>query len=336
MAEQAPHVSEESTYILTMDLGEKLKSLIHIGIDAPGPLDDYTRDLQSELASVLQQAMPETKVIPVHMRDLADSVLGAAHRKVKDLGLENPVVVSTCPEIFSPIDGAHLQINRIFDTKGRAIGIGPRPGHPSLDVQIDSQEKQLRGKDVVIVEDGIFTGSTIRHSVNKLQEHGHETKAVVVGFDCKGTSLSWLKHTKYDLVTTEKFTNVKDWIPDHDFIPFVPGCGKVLGVIFDDQPYPFYDENRSSYATPYIQPYGPTAEWATIPHDKTSEVSRKCIELTRNLFETIVKLNPKEDITIGKLLNTRQRTSIPLPLGSTKFPALDTRVTDYLAQIDQR
>jgi hypothetical protein len=330
---EAPQPTE-NTYILTLDLGEKLQAFRHLGLEAPGPYDQYTRDIQNELVSTLQNAMPDgTKVEPVYMRDLADNVLGAASRICDKL--TDPIILSTCPEIADPSKGVELEINRLVDSKGRNMGLGPRPGHPSLDQQIQKHGAQLRDKQVVIVEDGIFSGSTIRHVAQKLKDRGITTAAIVAGFKCTESSLAWLQHADYDLTTTNKYHNVVDWIPDHDFLPFIPGCGKVIGADMGKEPFPFYDYRGANFAIPYIKPYGPSAEWASIPHAEVGNVSRKCLELASTIFKDLVKLNPDEDITIGRLLSAKQRTSVPLAINNTNFPDLRKRVDHYLEEVSE-
>lgn len=325
--------ASKQNYILSLDLGEKLESFRHIGIRTPGPYDAFTQDIQTELGNALQDAMPpDTTVVPVYMRDLADSVIGAASRVSK--GLVDPVIVSTCPEIASPSGGVDLEINRLFDSKGRSMGLGPRPGNPPVEQQIMQKVHQLVGRDVVVVEDGIFSGVTMQNVAKKLQDRKIRVAAMVAGFKCISSTLSWLSHSDYELTTTNDYGDVVDWIPDHDFLPFVPGGGKVLGVDFNGKVYPFYDHQKVSYAVPYIRPYGDTANWASIPADKTQEFSRRCIDLTRGLFKELVKLNPDTDITIGKLVQTRRRTSVPLALESDNFPSLDTHVLDYLDEMN--
>lgn len=323
----------KQNYVLTMDLGEKLESFRHIGIRAPGSYDSYTQDIQTELKNALQEAMPpDTTVVPVYMRDLADNVVGATSRVCEDLA--DPVIVSTCPEIASPSRGVDLEINRLFDSKGRSMGLGPRPGNPSVETQIIRQASKLVGRDVVVVEDGIYSGVTMQHVAKKLQERGIKVAAMVAGFKCINSKLSWLSHANYELTTTNDYGDVVDWIPDHDFLPFIPGGGKVLGAEFNGKPYPFYDQQKVSYSVPYIRPYGNTTDWASIPHDKTQAFSRRCIELTRDLFKEIVRINPDTDVTIGRIVQTRRRTSVPLALESDNFPSLDTPVINYLNEMD--
>ena len=58
---------EVHSYILSLDLGEKLESFRHIGIRAPGPHDDYTHDIQTELANSLQNVLPDVQVAGFHV-----------------------------------------------------------------------------------------------------------------------------------------------------------------------------------------------------------------------------------------------------------------------------
>lgn len=317
------------TYILSLDLGEKLESLKRIGIDAPGPYDSYTIDIQSELRSAISESLSPlgVNVEQVRMADLSDSVIGRA-AKINQV-LDSPTVISTCPEIAYPAGGHAIEINRLVDVNGQQIGLGPRPGFENIDNQI----RKITGNKIVIVEDGIFTGGTVRYLINKFSEAGKRVTAIVAGFNCNQADISWSDNQCYDLFTTQSFDKIIDWVPDHDFLPFIPGSGKVVGTDIGGNYYPFYDYRHATYAIPYIKPFGPISEWASIPNDKANKLSATCIRLAMDLFKTIENMNKKNgnEITIGHLLLTRQRTSLPMEVGSPKFPPLETKPSIYLA-----
>jgi hypothetical protein len=125
-------------------------------------------------------------------------------------------------------------------------------------------------------------------------------------------------------------------VPDHDFLPFVPGCGKVLGVEMRSL-YPFYDHQHATFCVPYIAPFGPVVEWASIPEDKVNAFSTECIGLTLRVFEELERIN-KKAITIGDILRSRQRVGIPISLDAEgvvntgHFPNKDARVTTFLSE----
>jgi hypothetical protein len=322
---------QSSTYILSMDLGEKLEAFRRIGIDAPGPHDQFTRDLQSEIVDSIQTALPEVHVEGIYMADLADEVIGSSVKMTSVL--DDPLVVSSCPEIAYPAGGEELQINRLINIKGDQIGLGPRPGYPSLDKQITAIRQKADTRDIVIVEDGIFTGGTVRYIIQKFNEAHVRVKGVITGFNCAEHDTSWFDSNGYDLITTKSYPKIHDWVPDHDFIPFIPGNGKVLGTdIGSDNFYPFYDHRRATYSVPYIRPFGLTEKWAGIPAESTGAVSTKCLNVALALFKEIEKRNSSHDIRIGDLMATRQRCSVPMILNSENFPPLSSQVTRYLKE----
>jgi hypothetical protein len=154
---------------------------------------------------------------------------------------------------------------------------------------------------------------------------------VVTGFNCATNDTHWFETNGYDLITARTYNKIHDWVPDHDFVPFIPGNGKVLGVPFgNNQFFPFYDHRRASYAVPYIKPFGPTHKWANIPEENVGQLSVRCLNVAIQLFKELENKNPDREIRIGDLLKTRQRTSVPMMLESTNFPLLSAKVSSYL------
>lgn len=323
--------SQKPKYILTLDLGEKLEAFKRIGIDAPGPYDEFTRDLQSEIQSVVKSALPDVEVVPIHMADLSDEVIGASTKLTSTL--DDPLVVSSCPEIAYPAGGEKLEINRLINIRGEQIGLGPRPGYPSLKTQVNRIRNMADSRDIVIVEDGIFTGGTVRQIVKEFEAARMNIRGVVAGFSCTKTDTKWFEANGYDLLTGRSYDEIHDWVPDHDFIPFVPGNGKVIGVeLGEGSFYPYYDHRRASYSVPYIQPFSSGSEWTSIPAEKVNEASGKFLSIAFALFKEIERRNSDRDIRVGDILSTRQRSSIPMVLGSENFPPLTSRITSYIRE----
>lgn len=128
-----------------------------------------------------------------------------------------------------------------------------------------------------------------------------------------------------------------EWVPDHDFLPFVPGCGKVLGVELGGEHYPHYNHEHASFSVPYVMPFGPVAQWASIPKDQVSNFSSTCLKLTQALFLELERINGKE-IVISDIIHSRQRVSIPVSVDTDssgrvhRLPSIDTRVVDFLTE----
>ncbi len=321
----------KSTYILSLDLGEKLEAFKRIGVDAPGPHDRYISDIQDELTMQLQACLPNVQIEAVYMSDLSDQVIGTATKLITTLG--RPTLVSTCSEIAVPGEGQKIEVNRLIRASGEMLGIGPRPGNMAVSQQIKSIGNISRKQGVVIVEDGIFTGSTVKHLIGKFNDQGVPVKGAVVGFNCIQNDTGWFENNGIDLITSKQYDRILDWVPDHDFLPFIPGSGKVIGCEYNGEHFPFYDYRGASYTVPYIRPFGPSQEWASIPPHNEQKLASTCIRLAFDLFRDIEKRNSSQDIKIGDLLVTRPKTSVPIKLRSSGFADLSATPTQYLREM---
>lgn len=329
---------ENSSFALTLDLGERLEEFRRVGIEAPGPHDQYVTDLQLELGRILQSAMPDVKVVPIHVPDLADEIIGkvSAIPAVRD---EGAVVISTCPEIAYPTNGQEIDVNRLISFDGEDLGIGPRPGKDFVDDQLRKIKAATFRSGVVIVEDGVFSGSTVRYVEQKLSQFNVPIRGIAVGLNCSTTFEKEMEDKGYDFFTTIHREPFTDWVPDHDFIPFVPGAGRVIGVKVSEKigAVPLYEHRgAASFAVPYVKPFGPMREWASIPEDKVNKAATQCIRLAQNLFRDIEKRNSAKDPRIGDYLETKRtrlRSSIPARIGHPSYPDLGAQASRYLHEI---
>lgn len=118
-------------------------------------------------------------------------------------------------------------------------------------------------------------------------------------------------------------------MPDHDFFPFVPNCGRVVGHNHNGQAMPTYLFNGLSLCKPYILPYGKPHEWASILEKKEVDFSIFCFKETISMFEEMEKLNNTK-LTLEILLNTYPRASLPSKSAVEGFPSIKTRIVDIL------
>lgn len=323
------HSNGVGDYLVTLDLGEKFEAYRHIGIETPDPHDQLFEEAQRELVEAVQEALPKANVRGIRMRDLADGILGAATDFVTD---GEVVQVSTCPEIADPVNGLTIEINRLVDITGEQIGLGPRPGHDDLRSQLASIKRKIGERSFVIVEDGIFTGTTVQHIIVEMEKLDMKPLAIVAGFAFHESEIAnWLAERNIELRVVEHFDGLVDWVPDHDFFPFTPGCGKVLGTMLGDRPYPFYNYAHASYSVPYIMPYGPMTDWASIPGPAVPDLSGFCIRKCIEIYSCLEDLN-QQRIAISDLIHAKQRSSVPVTVGQRNLPPLESRVLEYLAE----
>ncbi len=304
------------TYLLTEDFIDKIETFRHCDIKTMGFNSSVYPELQDRLAAALQDALPsDARLLRVKMHKLAGRVIGFIDAKWAE---EDVLVVSTCPEFRYPSRGSSIQVNRIVDAYGESLGIGPRPGRPSLDRQLEKIEQDARGRPIVLAEDGVFSGGTLDFIFKALDDAGLKIAGVVTGFNFAHGSNEVFEDRGIDLdVIHEGIDNLIDWVPDHDFLPFIPGCGKVLGARVGGLVQPFYDHNGASFSLPYVAPFGNVHKWAGIPEENVETFSRECMLIARDLYVALDGLNQahREPLTVRDVVHaSAQRISIPIKL----------------------
>ncbi len=322
-------------YILTEDLGEKVEAFRHLGLKTPEPDSQFFEDIQTELVHQLQVAIGEQNpVVRIKMRDLSDEVLGLVDNEWGN----DVFVVSTCPEIAHPSKGMTFELNRVVNMHGQTLGIGPRPGSPPLEMQVRALRTHVGNNPVVIAEDGIFTSSTLKRVVQALRRQKINVVGAAVGFSFLPVSDkdAW-EDEGLKVHEVQHHEKILDWVPDHDFLPFVPGCGKVLGLRMGGDIYPFYNEEHATFSMPYVRPFGPAREWASLPQETENAFSAACIRLAIELFSELGRINGKE-LSIRDIIHARQRVSIPVSVDDGapdrvhSLPRIDTKIINFLAE----
>ena len=263
------------------------------------------------------------------MSELSKDVLGLA----KDIcGLSQGTVVSTCREFTDIVKGTTLDINRLVDFDGNTIGIGPRPGCGSIAEQVADIKYASRGKPIVIVEDGVFSGGTMRYAVETLKKAGVEVSNVIVGFIFPSSSenIDWLEKNGVKVSWLMEFGELIDWVPDHDFLPLVPNCGKVIGVSPFGEPVPYYDREGLAFSVPYVFPFGPVGPWASIPEENKRALAKKCLSLSLQVYSKLDTLNGRK-IKLKELAGAPQPATIPVKIGQRNAASYaEKSVTDFL------
>ncbi len=319
----------KGTYILVCDLGSKIKSFRQLGIKTPEQNDPFFIEFQDELAKMISEAHPYANLLVMNMEELAMQILAKAHDLRKVL-VKDAVVVSSCLDIAAPRRGFVLEVNRLIDFEGNLLGIGSRPGCPTIDEQIMGIKTLISDRPVIVVEDGSFSGRTLSHVLKKFKEAKVKVSAVVLGFMFPNSLASLRRHFSEELIVISEINHVIDWMPDHDFFPFAPNCGRVIGVSVHGENYPFFNYDGASYSVPYILPFSPMGDWASIPKEYENKISLFCLQKALELFTLLEKMNNGKDIRIGDLIGVRPLVSVPISIRQRFFPGIDTRVRSFL------
>ncbi len=321
------------TYVVTYDVASRLQAFRPKTLKIPRPDDQLFERFHMGLFLKIQQALPGINIDTIEMSELRRKIWEQVNARITDL--DQQAVLSTCPEIADSnpkSEGLLLNINRLFNTDGQLIGHGPRPGFEPLEKQYDDLAKRIAGRSVVLIEDGAFSGGTLRSVLHELNSRGITVTAIIIGFCCTRAKFVLGQFFKGELVIVHPIENLLDWIPDHDLIPFIPNCGRVLGVASTHGFMPVRSTEGFSYAYPYILPFGKIEEWASLPIEGARDLSRLCLDTSIELYGRVC---PK--MTIGELLGANPRTSIPIEIGADQAQvSLETEVVAFLEQVRQR
>ncbi|MEI7819206.1 MAG: phosphoribosyltransferase [bacterium] len=330
MNSSAEHIEGRRVFLVTQDVPQKLESFNTIGIKTPPVDDDFYFRLHKDLIASVQVAMgPDVEVRSFRMSDLANEVLSSAYQAHQTTG---SLIVSTCHEFADPMKGVTLDINRLVDRDGKSLGIGPRPGAVSLTEQLEIIKSHAAGRSVVIVEDGIFSGTTVEYIVDKCRKAGIDVNRVIVGFRFASSQekIDSLTEQGVEVSWVEEFGDLIDWVPDHDFLPMVPNCGRILGVNPFGEPVPYYSLEGAAYSMPYVFPFSPVEDWASIPEKAKRNLAKTCLSLSGMIYTKLNLMN-KRDIRVDEVLAAPQPVTIPMRIGSKQTPRYSGQtVSEYI------
>lgn len=330
---QSVQEDRHGTYVVTYDVASRLQAFRPKSLTIPRPDDHLFERFHMSLYQKIQQALPNISVDTIEMSELRRKIWEQVNERITDLGQQ--AVLSTCPEITDSnpkSEGLLLNINRLFNTDGQLIGHGPRPGFEPLSKQFDALAEKIADRSVVLIEDGAFSGGTMRYVLQELNSRGLTVTAMIIGFCCTRAKFVLGHVFKGELVIVHPIENLLDWIPDHDLIPFMPNCGRVLGEPSLHDFMPVRRTDGFSCAYPYILPFGKIEEWASLPIEGARELSKLCLDTSIEIFGQI-----GQKMTIGELLRANPRVSMPIEIGAHGLlTAMDREIVGFLEEVRKR
>lgn len=193
-----------------------------------------------------------------------------------------------------------FEITRFVDVNNSDAGTRERHGTPRVHVQLQRLREELTGKEVVLVDDVIFSGDAIEIVVKKLSQLGIKVVAVCAGIGIE-KGVSRLNSAGYKVNCVRVYESVVDEVCERDFYPGVPLSGRsVVG--------------KKNIGAPYILPFGSPGEWASIPQEWQGPLSEFCINQTIRLFEAIerrskrfVRCNDIDRKVVSLPVNSKER-----------------------------
>ncbi|KND49790.1 MAG: hypothetical protein AB203_01735 [Parcubacteria bacterium C7867-008] len=328
--------ARHGTYVVTYDVASRFNALRTSGL-AFNQHDPIFERFRQHLLERMQQTLPGVTIDAIDMSELRLKIWDQVESRLTDSTRQ--VVLSTCQEITDAnpkSEGLLLNINRLFNTEGELIGHGARPGFEPIDKQLDELVARIAGRSVLLIEDGAFSGGTLRCVLTELKRRGLKVTAALIGFCCTRAKAVLTEEYVGELVIVNPIENLIDWIPDHDLIPFIPNCGRVLGEQTPRGLMPVQTADGFSCSYPYIEPFGLMEAWASLPPEGARELSRFCLDTSVELFGRLEGHDGRR-ITIGELLGRNPRVPIPIEIGAhADLPALTMEIVDFLEKVRNR
>lgn len=331
------------TYAVTYDLSSLMQAFQHSPVKVPAEDDPIYRRFERRLFCIIKQYLPGIEVHSIRMSKQRCLVWTKVRKSRRET--DHYAVISTRHEITEETKRASnrikgekhvLNVNRLFGLDGNMFGYGPRPGFEPLDVQFEQIAEKVVNRPVILVEDGSVTGGTLLFILERLKEFGIEVAMIVIGFCCIEAEAAIRQSFRGELVIANNLGLIVDWIPDHDLVPFVPNCGRVLGIEKDGSYTSVFTDSGITFAYPYILPFGKMTTWASLPADGALAVSKLSLDFGIELWDAVGKLNDRI-IQIGDLAGICPRISIPIGIGNHKvITSFDLPVTEFLANMKNK
>lgn len=211
-------------------------------------------------------------------------------------------------------DTFSLEVTRGVDVLGNDLGRISRIHCPNISDQIEIFRKGRSGinNDVAVVDDGIWTGGTLKMIIDTLREKKFNVVKVVVGVHIKKrgqvVDLGIPVDHLFAVQTYEDDSRpVRDWVCERDFFPGVPFGGRT--VVDRELQNHFLSEDKKSIGAFYSENKSWLKSWASIDDDGSFPFF--CFERSLALFQEIEHLS-------GKKVLVRDLDRIPLFLAQQR------------------
>ena len=192
-----------------------------------------------------------------------------------------------------------IEVTRSVDKSGNSMGLRERPRCLPLNQQfqlLEDELSKLNVKEVVLIDDVIFTGGMINEVIGRLVSRGIRVPHVCAGI---GTAegIARINTDGRGVHCIRTYAQIIDQVCERDFYPGIPFSGRTVVGRDDDM------------GMPYLLPFGSPLDWASIPDRLQVTFSEFCLEQTIKLFREIEARSSK--IVLGSDL-TRRVFGLPL------------------------
>lgn len=162
----------------------------------------------------------------------------------------------------------------------QSMGAQPRYRHnPPVQEQFNRVSGMKPGPEVAIIDDVVFTGGTIVNAVDALAKRGIAVKKIIANV-AMTAAINRLSMLGIETVADRVYEDVIDEVCARDFLVGMPEGGR--NVLLPDGQHA---------CAPYIQPFGDTGNWASIPEDARENFSRRMLETSHAFWSEMENAN---------------------------------------------
>jgi hypoxanthine-guanine phosphoribosyltransferase len=290
MDDQQPPITS-TPYVLSADLaglftgwGREARILV--------PPREYFHDVHCQIGQSLEKVFGDIHI--VEEETIRKSFQKAYVETTKPVVSIDRVYMS---HVVGNDFSGYLDITRAVNEKFEAKGLIARfksgdMGIESFQAAVDRLPSSYVGKEVVLVDDVVFSGRTISQIVSALNTRGMSVKNVIAGVSI-GEAKKTLATNNIELQSSHHFESVVDEVCCRDFIVGAPYGGRTVVVESNHM-----EEAHLEHA-PYLLPFGEPEKWATIPAEKVLSFSMDMLRMSHDIWLNIQKLN-------GRKFSTRE------------------------------
>ncbi|QQR82495.1 hypothetical protein IPJ70_04450 [Candidatus Campbellbacteria bacterium] len=324
--------ARHGTCVVSFDVASSFQSFRTKGLRVLEKGDPIFARLRQNLLDVVVKAMPNIEICPIDKDEFRSKIWEQVNRRV--IGSNRHAVLVTCSEMaeLNLNEGLSLSINRLFDTDGNMLGYGPRPGFEYLNRQFDELARKIAGRPVVLAKEGAFRGHTCQLILKELAVRNVKVVSLIIGFCDVEAKASIEQEFNGEFGTIYTFDKLIEWVADRDLIPFMPGCGRVLGERSVHSFMPVRTADGFSCSFPYVLPFGKMEKWASLSSDDAHKISAHFLDFAIELFDRLDEENGRQ-IMVDELLGDNPRVSIPVEIASEgRIPNLNRGIVGFLEQ----
>lgn len=182
----------------------------------------------------------------------------------------NDLPVVSLDRVYAPSD-REMSITRLVDENGSDAGYGSRDGSAlDLSQTVRGIAERLPAKEVVLVDDVLFSGSMCAHIIGLFREHGVRVPRVYAGVAIQ-EGVWRMQSVGCEVYAVRTYEEVIDEVCERDFMPGAPLSGRtVKGFV--------------NTGAPYLQPFGNPVAWASIPKEYARSFSSNFLHLSADIY----------------------------------------------------